>query len=487
MDHNQLASGSHPRQKQGSHINSNAQGKSYRFRPGMWLVMVASLVLLETGCQKKEASQSANAAGTSRAGPGFPKECLAALDEIRKAGYPATPEELDQWYTAVPAGENAAEVYTKAFAQLALSDRKDPALPIVGGAALPAPSVSLPASMTKAISGYVAQNQVALDLLYEAGNFHQSRFPVDLKPGLAALLPYLRDVRASAQLLSLQSMLATEKGDPDLAVKAILAQLHLASSLQQEPLLISQLVRLASIGLAKNTLERLLSRTPLSDEQLQALLTGFEAAEQPASLTRAIIGERCMVIDSFRTLPKSLQDSKMLSEDLRQSIPADYQKQPVFIQDFEKALKVFESLIAAREKPLPQALEIEGELETAVAEAREKKLLLTAMFTPAIGKMFTKEAEHIATVRAARTALAIQRYRLGHRDFLPKSIEELAPKFLKVVPSDPFTGQPLLFKARFSKAYVVYSVGKDREDNGGTEKKSGVENASYDITFVVAR
>lgn len=43
---------------------------------------------------------------------------------------------------------------------------------------------------------------------------------------------------------------------------------------------------------------------------------------------------------------------------------------------------------------------------------------------------------------------------------------------------------------RTDKGYVIYSVGRDREDNGGLEeadKKQSDDKQSYDITFTVER
>ena len=37
------------------------------------------------------------------------------IEELKKAGYPTTPEELDNWYPRVPDKENAALVYIQAY------------------------------------------------------------------------------------------------------------------------------------------------------------------------------------------------------------------------------------------------------------------------------------------------------------------------------------------------------------------------------------
>ncbi|MFA6294650.1 MAG: hypothetical protein WC637_22855, partial [Victivallales bacterium] len=41
-------------------------------------------------------------------------ELSRKISEIRKAGYPGTPEELEKWYPEPPSGQNAADFYLKA-------------------------------------------------------------------------------------------------------------------------------------------------------------------------------------------------------------------------------------------------------------------------------------------------------------------------------------------------------------------------------------
>ncbi|HWH71915.1 MAG TPA: hypothetical protein VNT26_21310, partial [Candidatus Sulfotelmatobacter sp.] len=89
----------------------------------------------------------------------------------------------------------------------------------------------------------------------------------------------------------------------------------------------------------------------------------------------------------------------------------------------------------------------------------------------------------LALCRTAETAMALERYRLGHDGQLPASLNTLAPVYLNQVPLDPFNGQPLRFK-RLPKGYAIYSVGADRQDDGA--KQSGSDGTG-DETFTVER
>ncbi|MGI8965217.1 MAG: hypothetical protein ACR2H1_03910, partial [Limisphaerales bacterium] len=100
-----------------------------------------------------------------------------------------------------------------------------------------------------------------------------------------------------------------------------------------------------------------------------------------------------------------------------------------------------------------------------------------------------RDAENLARLRVAETAIAIERFRLKHNQ-LPNYLENLVPEFISKIPNDTF--QQIRYK-KLTKEYVVYSIGRDRQDDGGTEKDSAKQkktskannDAGYDLTFTV--
>ena len=94
-------------------------------------------------------------------------------------------------------------------------------------------------------------------------------------------------------------------------------------------------------------------------------------------------------------------------------------------------------------------------------------------------------ADLVAQVRTARTALAVERYRLAHGT-LPGGLADLVPDYLDGVPEDPFDGRPLRYK-KLEKGYVVYSVGEDGKDDGGAEPPREGVPEFLDVTFTVER
>lgn len=69
-------------------------------------------------------------------------------------------------------------------------------------------------------------------------------------------------------------------------------------------------------------------------------------------------------------------------------------------------------------------------------------------------------------VRLLATELALRCFHSdqGHP---PTRLDELVPKYLKSIPLDPFSGQPLVYRAQGTN-WLLYSVGPDRVDDGGT-------------------
>ena len=63
--------------------------------------------------------------------------------------------------------------------------------------------------------------------------------------------------------------------------------------------------------------------------------------------------------------------------------------------------------------------------------------------------------------------LALHTYRLEHGRY-PASLTELAPDYLKKIPYDPFALEGAFSYLLKGKSYVLYSVGPDGKDDGGT-------------------
>jgi hypothetical protein len=121
------------------------------------------------------------------------------LKTARAAGYPVNAVELDTWYPYVSPEENAALIYDRAFFRIVRR-----ATPEWRKVKLPARKEAMSEGLRVTITGALADNREALDLLHQAAQRNKSRYPINLTMGPNTLLPHLSALKEAAQLFELE-------------------------------------------------------------------------------------------------------------------------------------------------------------------------------------------------------------------------------------------------------------------------------------------
>jgi hypothetical protein len=237
--------------------------------------------------------------------------------------------------------------------------------------------------------------------------------------------------------------------------------LKLGESLEQEPVMVSQLVRIAVGGMSVELCRRLLPHVEFSDADLQRMSDDFRTIRYKRGFRRSLTGERAIGVQVFENpttigseLPPAAGPLLLLNRN----------------DDLAQYLAFMERMIAAAEKPMPQARNEFDQIEQDLAvltSSNFKKLghVLTALLLPATGAALDAAARGNAQNDAAMTAIAIERYR-RKRGAIPDGLKQLVPDFLPEVPTDPYDGKPLRY-VRQDAEYLLYSIGRDRVDDGG--------------------
>jgi hypothetical protein len=75
------------------------------------------------------------------------------------------------------------------------------------------------------------------------------------------------------------------------------------------------------------------------------------------------------------------------------------------------------------------------------------------------------------------TTLALQAYHATHHAY-PATLAALAPSYLPTIPADPFGAGEALRYQRSESGYLLYSIGPDGKDNGGTPSSDGQRTSS---------
>jgi hypothetical protein len=409
-----------------------------------------------------------------------------ALDAIREAGYPVTPEELDAWYETPPLDENAAEVLMAApsFERDALPTYME-VVPLVGNAGLPEPTAPLPKNMRYGIWRFLKENEQALQILHEGAQRPRCRWPIDLTHSFDSA--HLLQLRYSVRMLVLDAIARADAGDSDGASQDVVDALKLASTLREEPTLMSQLVRLIFLEYATDGLEQVLNRATFNDDQLARLAKACADADPAGCLARGCAGQRCLTVPEMRSgdWGKGLVGLVRYPQAIDPFFRYIYRPLGLMDMDIVFYLETMEKSIDVSQAPIAERLP--------AADALRRRLdnvppahVVSSILLPVLHRAGTEELYGMARVRMGQAALAVERYRLSHGT-LPNVLDEVVPEFLPIVPLDPFDANPIRFK-RTEGGYAVYSVSQNREDDEGSEGPEENPNPwQFDLVLTVIR
>ena len=146
---------------------------------------------------------------------------------------------------------------------------------------------------------------------------------------------------------------------------------------------------------------------------------------------------------------------------------------PLHNRGARQQLAGYDQALALTRLPWPQRVEQATIMERKLAEdfkaARQSRfgmLFMSRGGVPFAGLPLWLAAYDLGAQRIAIAALAVERYRRANGGAVPGSLESLVPTYLRAVPDDPFSGQPLIY-THAPGDYRIYSVDNNRTDDGG--------------------
>jgi hypothetical protein len=279
----------------------------------------------------------------------------------------------------------------------------------------------------------------------------RGQFPLTINPDpIATLLPHLDKCRTVVSLLQYDGYLSAIEKNPNRGISAARAALAVARAIGDEPLLISQLVRIACATVAAQTAMQVLAWGEPT-EGLAELQAELLAEAEFQHFRTGMQGERGMIDKMFRNLQDGTIPAKhwFVYADIhdpgpehyaafrayRALIPGDHAKALEILTAYHEAAKLpdHEQLAALKAVPIPQG------------PPNEFRYILTRLLTPAGGKIAEAGLRCRADLRAAATGVACERFRVKHGRW-PRELAELVPAFLPAVPLNPFDGKPLGYR-----------------------------------------
>jgi hypothetical protein len=349
------------------------------------------------------------------------------------------------------------------------------------------------------LSRMVAENQGQLDALRAALASPRLMFDLDYSREANLQLGYLSTLKQAAQWLSAAAVLDLHEGRLTNAWADVMALSALAAHSPEEPVMISELVRIAIGSIAFNATWEALQSPAWREEQLSALQAAWESVDLLAQAESVLAMERpfaqslfadarrshSVVSGAFGAAPTTgfgelaemgkemLTDPKGALSDFAHRYPGYWNWR--WWQSYDDELASLESLQAAIEavravrqrhefapatKLLAQRLE--SIHRTHPAAGRWLEFAPEGIIGPFLPRISTFETQRSLLI----AAIALKRRQLRHGAY-PGELAALAPEFLRGVPRDPIDGQPLRYRLNADGSFLLYSVGQDGQDNGG--------------------
>lgn len=344
-----------------------------------------------------------------------------------------------------------------------------------------------------------SEQQVTLDAACAAALSDPIRFNLNTRRGPDILLPHLATLKNLTLMLTSRTMLALHDGNKDAAWTNLMASTRLVTAWEIEPIEISHLVRIAETKMVFNSTWQALQADGWPDEQLARLQAEWESVNFISGLPETAAFKRASTAATFefhrnqsltsgpwfgaflyqglkspRSFWPELQYRWSADAYLRTGSYIDENDLLLFYRDRELELrKAIQSPTWAQMRQLAgitNYVQFQSKFQSKdplrfifLLPMEETGVMLQSQGLTFAGRTAEAEAER----RVLITAIALERYRRKHGSY-PRSLNALAPEFLKTAPVDFIDGKPLRYRLKDDGHFLLYSIGLDCVDDGGT-------------------
>jgi hypothetical protein len=365
------------------------------------------------------------------------------------------------------------------------------------GAHGPAAAAPTPgAAILEALGRYEA----AMAELRAATQKPHAQFSIQWKDDpMALLLPQIAFSKSLAQTMTLHASAALAAGRGGEALDDLKVNWRLMEALNGQPLLVVYLVQIAVHEISLQPVWEGLAARRWDEAQLAMLDQELSRLDFIRDSARALRGERAFmnaILDQMIRTPWQTR----LAEDARAKSGSEEElSAPVrvlfprwLIRRSQALLNQYQQdMIDALDKP-PRQSETTSPLDSGVTNLWSQRFAKSSPYNTlakalagALNTIVPKAVQAQTTLSLARTACALERYRLAHGAY-PETLEQLVPQFLPKVPPDLYAANgpaPLRYRLDTDAPFLLYSVGPNRVDDGGRVEKrtsGGVDLAKGD-------
>ncbi len=347
-------------------------------------------------------------------------------------------------------------------------------------AAVSASGVANRTQTATALLGALEGYNAVLEEIRTASQRPHSRFKIEYNPDdpISILLPHYLVIQRLNRLLEVRASAALALGKTDAAFADVKLMFYLAGATDGEPFMMTVMASGSELKRTEQIIWEGLAARHWSDAQLQDFQTRLGGFALLKGLARGLRAERAAFGNAaFRYLrghKNALRDWAS-SDGAAASVayllagPSGwlYQEQATYHRLFDERL--WPGFDPDKGRVFPRVVE---ENREALAREFRKSVVwhhtgMSQLLLANLPRMFQRTA--IGQDRANQTmvACALERYRLAKGKY-PDGLEALIPQFASKVPADVCDGQPLKYRLLPDGDFVLYGVGWNEKDDGGT-------------------
>ncbi len=326
-----------------------------------------------------------------------------------------------------------------------------------------------------------------LNILRTASQKPRVRYPVyyNLDDPMLILLPHLAQLNGIVRELKMQCLAELAVGETERAFQDLRLMLWLTDSVNDEPLLISHLVRIAAQQQATQPIWEGMAEHKWSDAQLKEIQEGMLRKNFAQSTSFSMSAERTMGVKFIQVTLKRHNFFEVLS-----NVDAGFDSSgggnPInkiggwlipsgwLYLEMLNHSRMMDGMIAGGWDTTTKTFHPKMLDENEKAFQKQLKpgftgflhhQTLSHLLLPALTKASRRFCRAQSTANQVALACALERYRLKHHAY-PETLTALVPNFIADIPNEVVSTNAMRY-VRNGDGYLLYSEGWDGVDDGG--------------------
>lgn len=337
--------------------------------------------------------------------------------------------------------------------------------------ALNTPPSEWPEDMIEILRNLVAAVDGHLDTIRALAAQDGPIYALDFSKGFDTELPHLAPLRNMARLLLADAVVALDDGDRTRVVDDLEAIYGLGTAVRDEPILISQLVRMAICGIAETGLLTLPS-SGLEPEYYQRIMARLAQSDYREEFATCFAGEAACIETMFNDFSEEALNAAGWSYP-KPDIMAPHILMRVYESPFAASMRASDEAVAMGILSELQACarlpyyEASPRIDVAAEQAERSSWLrpVTSTVLPSLMRASQAQARHEARLDLAQLGLSIEQYHDSTGEF-PATLDAIADMIPGGIPVDPFTGGQYTYRV-LDDSFMLYGVGHNLVDDGG--------------------